>query len=291
MGVQAVSADTASPLRSGSAKLPEGKFYVDVDDFRMHCHVQGDGPLLIHQTGIWTFSSIDTLASINAELARYFTVLTMDCRGQGGSTLGNGPTTYSRAAVDTVRMMDALGIDNAHFFGISDGGCIQLELLLDFDDRVRSSTLCATPYSHDAYSPETRKTFERWRVEMLSDSEVFYGLSEQPLSTEVLAKMRENYAAVSPHPEKFIEVLKGQRRCWATEPDISLRRLSAVRRPVLIVKAGADEFIAKEAFDALESAIPGSQAIFFGDMSHNPQPHIKQVVDAMERFITNKSHS
>lgn len=278
-GVQAARAENAV-----SGELPRGEFYVDVDDFRMYCQVSGAGPLLIHQTGIWTFSSVKNLAPMNEALAKHFTVLTMDCRGQGASTLGAGPTTYSRAAADTARLMDKLGIENAHFFGVSDGGCIQLELLLDFEERVRSSTLCGTPYNHDAYTPELQATFKRWHAAMLADSNDFYGLTDQPHTPEVLEAMRAQYAAVSPHPEKYIEILKGQRRCWATEPDVSLRRLTAIRRPVLVVKTAADEYIPEAAFDALEEAIPGAQSVYFKDMPHNPLAYANQLTEAIASF-------
>ena len=277
---------SASAAASVAGELPDGEIEVDVDDFRMFGKVEGEGPLLIHQTGIWTFSAVAMLAPINAALAKHFTVLTMDCRGQGASTLGEGPTTYSRAAADTARLMDVLDIDNAHFFGVSDGGCIQLELLLDFEERVRSSTLCGTPYSHDAYTPELQATFKKWHEAMLADSDDFYGLTDVPHSPEVLEAMRAQYAAVSPHPEKFIEVMKGQRRCWATEPDVSLRRLTAIRRPVLVVSTAADEYIPKSAFDALEDAIPGSQSVSFDDMTHNPLTHADQIAAAMVEFTS-----
>ena len=63
-GVQAARAENAV-----SGELPRGEFYVDVDDFRMYCQVSGAGPLLIHQTGIWTFSSVKNLAPMNEALA------------------------------------------------------------------------------------------------------------------------------------------------------------------------------------------------------------------------------
>ena len=277
--IRAALADSAEAEQPGT--LPSGEFHVDVDDFRMFCKVAGEGPLLIHQTGIWVSSSVAMMAPMNAALAKHFTVLTMDCRGQGGSTLGNGPTTYSRAAADTARLMDALDIDKAHFFGVSDGGCIQLELLLDFEERVASSTLCGTPYSHVAYTPELRASFKKWHEAMLADSNDFYGLTEDPYTPDALEAMRAQYAAVSPHPEKFIEVMKGQRRCWATEPDVSLRRLTAIKRPVLVVNTAADEYIPKSAFDALEEAIPNSESIFFEDMAHLPFTHADRIAEAM----------
>ena len=278
-------ARAASAEKAQSGNLPHGEFHVRVDDFRMLCEIRGEGPLLIHQTGIWLFSSVKTMASLNDALAKHFTVLTMDCRGQGGSTLGQGPTNYSRAAADTARMMDALDIDHAHFFGVSDGGCIQIELLLDFEERVKTSTLCGTPYSHDAYRPELQATFEKWHEAMLADSDDFYGLTNEPHPPAAMDAMRAQYAAVSPHPERFLEVMKGQRRCWATQPDVSLRRLSAIKRPVLVVSTPADEYIPKTAFDALESAIPGARSVFFEDLKHMPLTHADRIAAAMASFV------
>lgn len=281
-GIPAASAGKAE--RSPAVDLPRGEFHVDVDDFRMFCKVEGDGPLLIHQTGIWTFSSVAMMAPLNEAFAKHFTVLTMDCRGQGGSSLGNGPTTYTRAAADTVRLMDELGIEDAHFVGVSDGGCIQLHLLLEFEERVKSSTLIGTPYSHDAYTPEVQAGFRKWREAMLADSDVFYGIDGKPHPDEVMKTMRTGYESVSPHPEKFIEVLKGQRRSWATEPDVSLRRLTAINRPVLVVSTDADEYIPKKAFDDLEAAIPGARSVFFEGMPHNPGVHVDQIAESMVDF-------
>ncbi|MEM8987192.1 MAG: alpha/beta hydrolase [Pseudomonadota bacterium] len=268
-----------------SAGLQNGEFYAEVDDFRMSYEVRGQGPLLIHQTGVWTFDAKAMMRPLNEKLAEHFTVLTMDVRGQGRSSLGEGPTSYARAAADTVRLMDSLDIEKAHFFGVSDGGCIQLDLLLTFEDRVASSSLCGTPYSHDAYKPKIREALEAWRREMLEDSETFFGISE-PLKEEELEAMRTQYAQVSPHPELFIKVMKERRRCWSTEPDVSLRRLSAINRPVLVINAGADEYIPKTAFDALEQAIPDAKSVYFSDLKHVPFSHADQIARAVRKFTS-----
>ncbi|MEM1246870.1 MAG: alpha/beta hydrolase [Acidobacteriota bacterium] len=282
--LQEARAAGASESGERSYELPTGTFHLQVDDFRMLCEIRGDGPLLIHQTGIWMFSSVATMAPLNEALAKHFTVLTMDCRGQGGSTLGGGSTNYSRAAADTARMMDVLDIEQAHFFGVSDGGCIQLELLLDFEERVASSTLCGTPYSHDAYTPALQATFRKWHEAMLTDSGDFFGLTDQPHSPETMAALKAQYAAVSPHPERFLEVMRGQRRCWATQPDVSLRRLAAIQRPVLVVKTNEDEYIPPAAFDALESAVPGATSITLDGMKHSPLTHAEEISTAIAEF-------
>ena len=277
-------ARVAAAEEEGTSELPGGTFHVQVDDFRMLCEIRGKGPLLIHQTGIWLFSSVATMTPLNDALAQHFTVLTMDCRGQGGSTLGSGPTNYSRAAADTARLMDALSIEQAHFFGVSDGGCIQLELLLNFEERVASSTLCGTPYSHDAYTPELRASFAKWHEAMLADSDDFYGLSPEPYTAEAMAALKSQYTAVSPHPERFLEVMKDQRRCWATEPDVSTRRLAAIRRPVLVIKTADDEYIPLTAFDALQNAIPGARSVTFDGMKHSPLTHAGELAGAIAEF-------
>jgi|GEM_PF-2654058 len=269
-----------------ASELPRGDFYRDVDDVRMHFNITGEGPLLIHQTGIWLAHWRTILAPVTEALSEHFTVLTMDARGQGKSSIGGGMITYSRLAADTVALMDELNIEAAHFFGVSDGGCIQLELLLNYEERVKSCSMCGTPNDHDAYYPEVQASFAKWRDEMLADSDVLLGFDGEPLSELMLGAQKLAYGAVSPHPERFLEVAKQQRRSWSTEPDVSLRRLSAVKKPTLILTTDADEYIPLSAMDAMAQAIPECKAVFLEGMTHNIIPRMSDVSAAVSAFIT-----
>ena len=81
-----------------------------------------------------------------AGLAKRFRVVTFDNRGVGETTVPTEPFTVADMAQDTVGLLDALGIDSAHFFGVSMGGLIAQVLALDHADRVRKVALGCTTH-------------------------------------------------------------------------------------------------------------------------------------------------
>ncbi len=267
-------------------KLPRGGFYRQVDDIRVWCEVSGEGPLLVLQAGLWLVNSASAGNEIFTALSRHFTVLTFDGRGQGKTSLGKGRTNYGRFAADTVRILDCFGIEKAHFFGHSDGGCVALELLLDFPDRVRTATLSGTPFNHSCYTPQLQRVFRAWYEDMRNDSDTFRWLDGKKMPADIERALRRNYDANSPHPELLVEVMKQQRRCWSTEPDISERRLAAIDTPVLVLCAGADEHIPLASFRRLAAAIPDAQQLNLPDMTHDVRPSLPQIVSSMVTFTT-----
>ena len=99
-------AQTAHP--ASSPALQPGVFTVAVDDIRIYAEVRGTGPLMILQNGMWLDSfTFHFGGAFMAALAKYFTVLTFDPRGQGRTSAGSGAITYGRFAADTARLMDA----------------------------------------------------------------------------------------------------------------------------------------------------------------------------------------
>jgi pimeloyl-ACP methyl ester carboxylesterase len=84
-------------------------------------------------------------------LAERFRVITFDNRGVGRSDSPKHAFSIRDMANDTVGLLDALGIDRAHVYGISMGGMIAQEVALEHPDRVDSLVLgCTTPGSKRA---------------------------------------------------------------------------------------------------------------------------------------------
>ena len=77
-------------------------------------------------------------------LADRYRVLRYDKRGHGGSGLSTGPYTIAQLADDAIGLLDALGIQKAHFMGLSIGGMIGQQLGARFPDRILSLSLCNT---------------------------------------------------------------------------------------------------------------------------------------------------
>ncbi|MBW2674072.1 MAG: alpha/beta fold hydrolase, partial [Deltaproteobacteria bacterium] len=79
-------------------------------------------------------------------LAERFQVITFDNRGVGGSTVPSEPFTIDDMAADVVGLLDHLGIDKAHLFGVSMGGLITQVLTLDYPGRVGKAVLGCTSH-------------------------------------------------------------------------------------------------------------------------------------------------
>lgn len=109
---------------------------------KLHYQQRGSGTPLVCIMGLngtsqlWSPTFLDPLA------ARY-RVITFDNRGVGGST-GPGPITISNFADDTVKLLDHLGIERAHIFGISMGGMIAQQAAVRYPDRIHKLILGAT---------------------------------------------------------------------------------------------------------------------------------------------------
>ena len=108
----------------------------------------GHGPPLIIGAGL---GGVGTYWQSNVpELSQSFTVYLFDQRGTGRSS--KVPvTSVEQMSEDLVAVMDAAGLESAHYLGHSTGGAIGVATALDYPGRLRSlliyaSTTCGDPY-------------------------------------------------------------------------------------------------------------------------------------------------
>src|SRR5574341_2228297 len=76
--------------------------------------------------------------------SREYQVIVFDNRGAGRSDKPNEPYSMGQMADDAHGLMDALGVESAHVFGMSLGGMIAQELVLRYPERVRNLVLGGT---------------------------------------------------------------------------------------------------------------------------------------------------
>ncbi|HEV7208420.1 MAG TPA: alpha/beta hydrolase [Mycobacteriales bacterium] len=109
---------------------------------RLHYDRQGHGEPLLWITGFAISSEI--FSPVLARYADGFDCISYDNRGAGRSPAPWRLTSMPQLAGDAVALLDALGIDSAHVYGLSMGGMIAQELALRFPDRVRALILGGT---------------------------------------------------------------------------------------------------------------------------------------------------
>lgn len=81
---------------------------------------------------------------VPALLSGGFRVLRVDMRGHGGSSPVSGDYTMSQLAGDVAGVLDALGIGNVHYIGLSIGGMLGQAFALEHGDRLLSAMWCDT---------------------------------------------------------------------------------------------------------------------------------------------------
>lgn len=117
--------------------------FADNNGIRIHYGVEGQGPPLVLMHG-WAGSSKDwELFGYAEALKQTYRLIMIDARGHGESDKPHEEDAYDleTQAGDIVAVLDALGIEKAHYFGFSMGATIGWALATFAPDRFASLTL------------------------------------------------------------------------------------------------------------------------------------------------------
>ena len=119
--------------------------YLAAPGARLHYTVEGEGPPVVLLHGFAVNSDLNwRLPGITGALAEDFRVVAMDLRGHGLSGKPHGRGAYGpRMADDVLRLLDHLGIAQAHLVGYSLGGFIVLHLAATHPERVATASVLA----------------------------------------------------------------------------------------------------------------------------------------------------
>ena len=190
-------------------------------------------------------------------LERHCRVLRYDTRGHGRSSVPAAPYKIAELGEDVLRLLDALGIERAHFCGLSMGGTTGIWLGAHAPERIGRLVLCNTaayfgaPEAMNARIDTVRRggmaavvdgVLERWFTQSFRANapEVVEGIREQLLATPV-----EGYVG-----------------CCAALRDVDERgSLARVASPTLVVAGTYDPAPTPQAARELAGLIPGAQFI------------------------------
>ncbi len=245
--------------------------YAKSGDLHVAYQVFGDGPVdLIYAPGFISHLEIyweePTIARWLERLGSFCRVVMFDKRGTGMSDrVRDLPSMDDR--MDDVRMvMDAVGIEKAAVFGLSEGGSMAMMFAASHPDRCHSLTL----YGSFA-------KFSSW----IGTDEEFDGLIDyidnqwgSGASMPLFAPSRQDDAALqtwwgrferlAASPSAAIELMRMNREIDLT--DI----LPSIRVPTLIVHRKDDTLIDVEGGQLLAERIPGARYEEFPGIDHIP---------------------
>jgi pimeloyl-ACP methyl ester carboxylesterase len=194
--------------------------------------------------------------------------ISFDNRASGRS----GPTrrviSIPSLAADAVGVLDALGLESAHVYGISYGGMVAQEMAIRFPDRVRGLILGGTtPGGPRAALPSPGDLVDLGRS--MRSGSGRYGLSAALFSEEFVREhpdeARELTANLQRHRAPYTGVAA---HLLASVYHDTVSRLRLIRSPTLIVHGGADRMTPLHNATLLSERIPDAELAIIAGTGH-----------------------
>ena len=243
--------------------------FSEINGIKLYHEEHGSGvPLLL----IMGFTANATAWEVAIPgLAKQHRVIAFDNRGSGRSDQPEGPYSMAQLADDAVALLDQLGIDRAHVYGVSMGGMIAQHVYLRHPDRVISLTLgCTTPGGPHAVQapPEVVQT-------------LLAATSMTPLEAfEANLPILYSDAFVAAHKQELLERAKKYADLRATPQGVqgqmqaivghdTYERLPDFRVPTLVLHGDADQLVMTANGKILADRIPDATLILYPGARHS----------------------
>ena len=227
-----------------------------------HYTLEGAGPWLVMSHSLACDSA---MWGEQAEpLAKRFKVLRYDTRGHGRSDAPAGAYTLEMLADDAKGLLDALGVREAHWIGISMGGMIGQTLALKHPGALKSLVLA------DTTSRNPPEVWPMWKERIeVAETKGMEATVESTLARWFTAPYRE---ARPDRIQPIADMIRatpvaGYVGCCHAIPKIDLTaRLKEIRVPVLAITGAEDA--AAPGTRAIHENLPGSELVVIPSASH-----------------------
>ncbi|MFY9558525.1 MAG: alpha/beta fold hydrolase [Blastocatellia bacterium] len=229
-------------------------------------HGEGEPLLLIRGLG----STCEGFKAQVEGLSSHFRVISFDNRCVGRSDQPQESFTIADMADDTAALLDALGVESAHVFGVSLGGMVAQELALRHPQKVRRLVLGCTHAG-----PRTAVRSPEWAVRVFNESRdmprkdalkhsagILFAIKTidtlPALVEETLAVMANNNQPKSSYLLQLGAVMQHD----------TFDRLSRITQPTLVITGAEDALIDPGNSRLIASLIPGARLIEFEETGH-----------------------
>ena len=199
-------------------------------------------------------------------LASRYRVLRVDARGHGRSPVTPRPYSLAGLAGDFAALLDRLGIERAHWVGLSMGGMIGQAFALLHGDRLGRLVLANTTSS---YGPEGRANWEK-RIQLVEGGGLgaIRDMVEQRYFSEGFRRNHPDIVATI--MGRFMETsAEGYLGCCEAIADLDFRRdLGRIGHRTLVIAGGQDAGTPPAMSEAIVAAIPKSRLAILQRAAH-----------------------
>ena len=198
-----------------------------------------------------------------SDFTQQFRVLRYDTRGHGESTVTPGPYSVTQLGRDVLALLDAVGIERAHFCGLSMGGMIGMWLGVYAPERIQRLVLCNT--AAKIGTPEIwNARLELVRTQGMSavaetQAQRWFTPAFIAKAPDVIASTRQMIAGTS--PEGYAA------NCGAIRDMDQRETISRIRARTLVIGGLHDPVISAADLRYLVDTIPGAKLVEL-DASH-----------------------
>lgn len=218
----------------------------------------------------------------------HYRCLLFDNRGSGRSGSPPGPYTVATMAADVVQLLDQLGVERAHFSGLSLGGAIAQHIAIHEPGRVATLQLHGTWAKTRGYAKMylglLKRLLDQGGLDLYYEAALLYLFPPRFFNDnydhaqQILASMKANSSP--------IEGLRGQ-----LDANLShdlLDEVGSISSPTLITVGEFDMCIPREYSEELHELIPRSELVVFPGGSHlyglqNPEEFNRVTLEWLDR--------
>lgn len=195
-------------------------------------------------------------------LSERYRVITFDNRGVGLST-GPGPVSINMFAQDALRLLDYLGIEKSHVFGVSMGGMIAQQFAVDYAQRLGKLILASTTCSAKRIRPSLGQLLllllplaPQRAMPALFSAEFLQ--SHRAKVDDIIATFKADLGTMQTSRQQVLAI-----RRFDLETAIV-----GIRAPTLVITGDADRIINAHNSDLIAARIKGSRLVKFAGAGH-----------------------
>lgn len=250
--------------------------YVSINGLKMYYEIHGRGvPLvLIHGGG----STIQTsFRRVLHSFAKERQVIAVELQGHGRTTDINRPETFEQDADDVAALLKYLEIENADFFGFSNGGNTAIQIAIRYPNLVRKIILGSAFFKRNGMYPQF------W------DSLNHSTLKDMP------QLLKDAYKEAAPDPSNLSKMYEKDKKRILEFKDWKAQDIHSINAPTLIIVGDEDVVRPEHAVELFRlfprarlTILPGVHGAYIAEvttgMEHSNIPDL--TVSIIEEFLS-----
>jgi 3-oxoadipate enol-lactonase len=254
---------------------------IDADNCKINVAIDGaeSAPPLVMSNSLGT--NLHMWDEQARAFAKRYRVIRYDQRGHGKSGAPKGPYTVDRLGRDALAILDHLGIEKAHFLGLSMGGTTGMWLACNAPERFRKIVLANTGArigTQDIWNARIMTVLDKGMKALVDATlERWFSQKFRDAKSPVIGKVREMLLTTPKH---------GYAGCSAAIRDADFRwAIGGVKLPTLVITGSLDPATPPQGGEFIAQRIPRAKLVSLEAAHLSNLERSGQFTRAVEDFL------